>query len=883
MSMHRWLRGGTRALALLVVWACGGTDVPSSSNTPVKIVAASGDGQTADLGQPLPEPFVARVTGSAGSPAPNVPVTFAVTSGDGTLAASSVSTDASGNASVTFTMGRTPGVTVVSATSGAVAGAAAVFTASTGPTIVGHVILGSGNVRLPALSHGPLRNPVVLQSPSRRPIKGLQLDVAYRASAIGAPHAGTITALSMDRARVIAASIRSRLTMLPVASRFDIMAVSPAIAVARVRVHSVSDRDSVMRALRTDPAVASVSVDALVSRGPIARAAFTPATGSVGHGPRRSQTPGGGDLDFPSAQASDEQLWNYSLIDAPRAWHEVTGTHSVVVAVIDDGINQHPDIVANLDMAGGYDFVQNDSANVGPQPLCTGGTFSNFDADGDAGADPNATMPVAVTFNNQIGCWNIDDGANHGLHVAGIIGAGGNALGIVSGVDWTVTIRPVRALGIDGSGYFFDIAQAVLYAAGLPAAGANGALVRAPNRAPIINMSLGGPSTDSALARAVAAAISAGSIVVAAAGNTPSSEPAYPAAFPGVIAVAALGPDAHLASYSASGSDISLAAPGGDFRFDDLTNPYNGGTGGILSTTWNFSTGSPSYSFYTGTSMAAPDVSGVAALVLAANPGMSGTALRARLLGTAMDIGPVGPDDRYGAGVVDAYAAVTGHQPSATTIVRAIDASSGAVAATDTADVDGSFALTRLAAGSYYVVAGQDENGDGVIGFPGRRMGWAGGTQPAPITVDGTHMGTAAIVIGAPVEQSPNGDRAHAQQMFVDSWVAGSIGASTTTDFYRVVIADAGTYTVESSGVLGACGLAVELNTTISLSDKNGGAVASNDNTSSFGTSGMTFPGNYCSKISATLQPGAYTIAVKWSGVPAANPGSYRLQVRSGS
>ncbi len=883
MSMHRWLRGGTCALVLVVVWACGGTNAPSSSNTPVKIVAESGGGQTGDLGQPLPQPLVARVTTSIGEPAVNVAVRFSVTSGDGTLAASSVSTDALGNAAVAFTMGHTPGVTVISASSGAVAGGAAVFTVSTGPTIVGQVILGAGNVRLPALARGPLRAPIVLQSPAPRPIKGLQLDVAYRAPAVGAPRPGTLSSLSLDRGRVIAASIRADLAALPIAPRFDIMAVSPAIAVARVRVHTASDRDSVIRALRADPAVASVSVDGLMSRGPIATAAFSPAMRTVGHGPRTSGTPGGEDMAFPTAQASNVQLWNYSLIDAPRAWHVTTGSHSVVVAVVDDGINQHPDIVANLDMAGGYDFVQNDSANVGPQPLCAGGTFSNFDNDGDAGPDANATMPLSVTLDNQTGCWRVDDGANHGLHVAGTIGAGGNPSGVASGVDWSVTIRPVRALGIDGSGYFFDIAQAVLYAAGLPAAGANGALVQAPNRAPIINMSLGGPSADTGLARAVAAAISAGSIVVAASGNTPSSQPSYPAAFPGVIAVAALGPDAHLASYSSSGSDVSLVAPGGDFRFDDLTNPYTGGTGGILSTTWDFSTGSPSYTFYTGTSMAAPHVSGVAALVLAANPGMSGSALRTRLLASAMDLGPVGPDDRYGAGLVDAYAAVSGHQPAATTIVRAIDATTGVVAATGAVGVDGSFVLTRLPVGSYYVVAGQDENSDGITGFPGRRLGWAGGTQPSPIAIDDTHVGTAAIAIGAPVEQSPNGDRAHAQQIFVDSWIAGSIGASSTTDYYRVLIPAANTYTIETSGVLGACGLALELNTALALSDNTGATVSSNDNTSYFSDAGMTFPGTYCSKITATLQPGAYTIAVKWSGTPAPNPGSYRLQVRSGS
>ena len=879
MSMHRLLRDGTRALALLALCACGGTESPNTS-TPVKIVAISGGGQTADLGQPLAQPLVARVSTTTGTPASGVSVTFTVTSGAGTLSPSTVSTDASGNASATFTMGQTPGVTTVRAMSNAVSGAAADFIVSTGPTIVGRVTVAAGNVRLPALAHGPLRTPMVLPSVAPRPVKGLQLDVAYRASAIGAPGPGALRTLGLDRARVIAASIRSRLTEMPVASHFDVMAVSPVIAVARLRLHGASDRDSVVRALRADPAVASVNVDGLLSRGPIAKRMFAPASQ---HRPAAAQNPGAATITFPAAQGMDAQLWNYSLIDAPRAWHVVTGGPNVVVAVIDDGINQHPDIVANLDMSGGYDFVQNDSANVGAQPLCSGGTFSNFDDDGDAGPDANPTMPASVTFDNQAGCWSIDDAANHGLHVAGTIGAGGNALGIVSGVDWQVKIRPVRALGIDGSGYFFDIAQAVLYSAGLPAAGQNGALVTAPNRSPIINMSLGGPSADTGLARAVAAAISAGSIVVAASGNTPSSEPSYPAAYPGVIAVAALGPDGHLASYSSSGADVSLVAPGGDFRFDDLTNPYTGGSSGILSTTWNFSTGVPSYAFYTGTSMAAPHVSGVAALVLAANPGMSGSALRARLLGTSVDLGPVGPDDRYGMGLVDAYAAVTGHQPATTTTVRAIDANTGAVAASGPVAADGSFAVTRLPAGSYYVVAGQDEEGDGVTGFPGRRFGWAGGAQPSVIAADSAHVGTAAVVIGAPVEQSPNGDRTHAQQVFVDSWIAGSLGASGGKDYYRVLIPSAGSYSIETSGVLGACGLALELNTTLAVTDKNGAPVAANDNDSYFSDSTVTFPGNYCSKITTTLQPGAYTIAVGWSATPAPNPGSYRLQVRSGS
>ncbi len=74
-------------------------------------------------------------------------------------------------------------------------------------------------------------------------------------------------------------------------------------------------------------------------------------------------------------------------------------------------------------------------------------------------------------------------------------------------------------------------------------------------------------------------------------------------------------PDLQLATYTSVGPNVSLAAPGGDFRFT-----ANNGTGGVLSTTYNYVTKTPNYAFYTGTSMAAPHVTGVAALVLAANP-----------------------------------------------------------------------------------------------------------------------------------------------------------------------------------------------------------------------------------------------------------------------
>lgn len=866
--------------AVIALAGCGSsTNNGTEPQGPARLVVVSGSGQSADLGQPLASPLVVQVTTASNAAVSGVPVSFAVTSGSGSVSAPSATTNAQGQASVSFTMGQSPGGSTVTATAAALPGASAVFLINSGPTITGHVVVGSLVPRLPELRASP---PVPLRAVPARPVRGARLDVAFRPGVLGTGRVGALSVSSLAAAREVAAGLRAHLEASTIARLYTVTDVSPVIGAARITLRDPARRDSVLAALRADPLVAAAGVDGTLSRTPIAKVALSRTLLARQSAGRRALGTGG--ITFPPTGFADIQLWHYALIDAPRAWTVTTGKSSVVVAVIDDGINAHPDIVGNLDMAGGYDFVEDDSAFVGgPFAICSGGSFTNFDDDGDSGPDPDPTMPIAVTYDPVSACYAVDDIANHGLHVAGTIGAGGSPGANASGVDWTVKIRPVRALGIDGSGYDFDIAQAVLYAAGLPAAGQNGQLVTAPNRAPIINMSLGGPGSDTTLQRAVAAAIGAGSVIIAAAGNTPSTQPSFPASYPGVIAVGALGPDGNLASYTSSGADLSLVAPGGDFRFDDLTNPYTAGTSGVLSTTWDFTTGTPSYAFYTGTSMAAPHVSGVAALVLAQNPGLSGSALAARLLSTARDLGPSGFDQRYGYGLVDAYAAVTGQQPVTRTFVRAIDSGTGVVVKQVQAAADGSFTLTLLPPGSYYVVAGQDEGGDGLLGFPGRRMGWAGGTQPAAITADATHVADATVVIGAPVEQSPNDAPMTPQQIFVDGWIAGSINASNGRDFYRVMIPAAGTYTIETSGVLGTCMSALELNTAITLRTAAGAAVATNDNSSYFSASGMTFPGLYCSKISTTLQPGTYTIEVDFSTTPAGNPGSYRLQVRTGA
>jgi subtilisin family serine protease len=765
-------------------------------------------------------------------------------------------------------------------------------TSSTSRRIVGHVTISPGDARIPAENLVGAHQTQLGALASRRGRESRRINVIFRQEALGNGRLGAMSVRSMERAREIGANIRARLAAHPFASRFTVSDVSPAIGAARLRVHDASQRDAIMAALRADPAVASVDIDRLVSRGTETRvhldAALKRQLVREARGSATIRTSG---LRFAGAGLSRIQYWNYNIIDAPRAWAlPDTGSTSVTVAVIDDGINLHPDVSANLDLAGGYDFVSDDSPEFGaPVPNCNGGpAFTNSDDDGTLGPDPDPTMPVAVTFDGRDGCFQVDNIANHGLHVSGTIGATNGSDNLVTGVNWNVRIRMIRALGVDGFGFDFDIAQAVLYAAGLPAAGAGGQTVMAPNRAPIINMSLGGES-DATLGAAVAAAIDAGSVIIASAGNDASALPSFPASYPDVISVAALGADGELASYSNANEFVSLVAPGGDFRFD-LPERFAGGTSGVLSTVWNFIADpgfdelpGPDYAFYTGTSMAAPHVSGVAALVLAANPGLTGPQLRDRLTSTAVDMGPPGRDARYGFGRVDAYNAISGtHGPPMNVFVSAIDATTGSVVKTVQAESDLSYTLDGLDAGSYYVVAGQDEDGDGVIGFPGRRYGWAnGGGLPVPVVVGSNGVVDAQIPIGLPVQQPGVEGR-----VFVGGWVYGAIGTPSGVETYAVTIPSAGVYSFETSGAIGSCGFALELNTALIVTDANGNLVGSNDNTSS--TSGhLMFPGQLCSYVSAQLSPGTYTVEVRAGEGSAGsgdlyNPGTYRLQVRSG-
>ncbi len=225
----------------------------------------------------------------------------------------------------------------------------------------------------------------------------------------------------------------------------------------------------------------------------------------------------------------------------------------------------------------------------------------------------------------------IDDNG-HGTMTLGIIAASANNAAGVAGVGWSTKAMPVKVLDANGSGYDVDIAEGIDWAV------AHGAKV--------INMSLGGPDDNVVLHDAVKRAVAKGVVVVAAAGNDGTADLQFPASYPEVIAVAATNAGGVLTDFSSYGDWVDIAAPGWD----------------ILSTGARSLTppGFLPYWYCTGTSCSAPIVAGVAALVKNKWPTFTPAQVATRLKVLARDAGPRGNDPYYGAGILDAYAALGG-------------------------------------------------------------------------------------------------------------------------------------------------------------------------------------------------------------------------------
>ena len=266
------------------------------------------------------------------------------------------------------------------------------------------------------------------------------------------------------------------------------------------------------------------------------------------------------------------ELWGLEAVHATAAW-DVSRGNGVVVAVIDTGVNRrHPDLAGNMWTNGG-EVPRNRS-----------------DDDGNGFVDDVYGWDFTRGRNNPI------DRNGHGTHVAGTIAAvGDNGRGVV-GVAFGARIMAVRGLDARGEGWALDLAKAIVYAA--------------DNGADVLNNSWGSPSASSVIDDAVAYATSLGAVTVFAAGNQ-NSRYLGPAANPNAIAVAASAPGDARATFSNWGPEISVAAPGVDILSLRAATRVGG------------QTVHRRYRILSGTSMAAPHVSGTAALLLAQDPSLA--------------------------------------------------------------------------------------------------------------------------------------------------------------------------------------------------------------------------------------------------------------------
>lgn len=302
----------------------------------------------------------------------------------------------------------------------------------------------------------------------------------------------------------------------------------------------------------------------------------------------------------------------------------------IVVGVVDTGITSHPDLDANI--LPGYDMISDAGAA----------------RDGDGRDSDPSDMGDWMEATDRCNPYRVFQPSSfHGSHVAGTIAAiANNGIGI-AGVAPDAKIVPVRVLGHCG-GYTSDIIDGMLWAAGISVPGAP----TNANPANVINLSLGGPGSCSyAQQQAVDKITAKGVTIVVAAGNNAKNASGFnPANCSGVITVASNGPTGDMSYFSNYGSTIEIMAPGGDMS--------KAQSDGILSTVSLGQRGptTSGYSYMQGTSMAAPHVAGLAALLYQVKPDITPAQVLTAIQKTAR---PAECSKGCGSGIADAAAAVT--------------------------------------------------------------------------------------------------------------------------------------------------------------------------------------------------------------------------------
>jgi subtilisin family serine protease len=408
-------------------------------------------------------------------------------------------------------------------------------------------------------------------------------------------------------------------------------------------------------------------------------------------------------------------------IHAANAWNVTTGSRAVTVAVLDTGVDAgHPDLAANI------------WANPGES--CAGCATNGVDNDGNGFVDDAHGWNCLANSNDP------SDDNGHGTHVAGILGAVGNNHVGVSGVNWNVSIVPVKFIGADGSGTTADAICSILYAVSI---GAN-----------VMNASWGDTEYSQAMHDAIAVADQHGALFVAAAGNdgvNNDTAPHYPASYdlPNVISVAATDSNDNRAWFSDYGAaSVDIGAPG--------QNIYSTWPGG-------------GYQLEDGTSMATPFVAGAAALVKAAFPDATALGTKALLLRSSDADASLGGRTTSG-GRLDASAAVhcagagevwidspsqgfvaAAGQPLPVSVIASNCASPVGVSVTATANGDPIVLTSRgdgLYTGSYTPAASGSLTLQASVTAATTSTQTVVGTVPAPITPGGSPVTVSVTAPG---------------------------------------------------------------------------------------------------------------------------------------
>ncbi|MFC4762028.1 S8 family serine peptidase [Dyella koreensis] len=425
-------------------------------------------------------------------------------------------------------------------------------------------------------------------------------------------------------------------TMAPLAAIYQRKLGTGADLVHMSRKLDQREANALMQQIAADPAVAHVEPDVMMQAvrditpsSDVAPQAFTP-----------------NDPYYARYQ------WHFNNAiggaNVSKAWDLADGD-GVTVAVLDTGITNHPDIDLSLADAG-YDFISDAfiSGRASDDRVAGGWDLGDWTTADQCGAGSTESKSS----------W-------HGTHVSGTVAELTNNSYGMAGVAHKAKVLPVRVLGHCG-GYTSDIADAIVWASG----GHVDGVPDNANPAQVINMSLGGSgacAADSVTGTAISGAISRGTTVVVAAGNSNANVASFnPASCPGVIAVASNGITGKRAFYSNYGAGIAISAPGGGVYTND--DPNTGTQANPEGFVWSaINAGStvpnqPAYGSSAGTSQASPHVAGVVAMILSATQ-QAGKAtptpaqVRTILASSARPF-PGAVDQPIGAGIVDAYGAV---------------------------------------------------------------------------------------------------------------------------------------------------------------------------------------------------------------------------------